>query len=82
MKHLTKEEKDDLKGKRIKLIKMDDPYSTLKPGALGTCTGVDDAGHVQMKWDEGSSLSLIPDADKWEVIEESKNVMTFEKFTS
>lgn len=32
------------KGTRVKLLRMDDPYSTLRPGDLGTVTGVDDTG--------------------------------------
>jgi len=52
-------------GTRIELISMDDPYSTLKPGDMGTVQGVDDAGQIMMKWDSGSSLSLIPGEDSF-----------------
>ena len=50
-------------GTRVKLIKMDDPYTHLKPGDWGTVQGVDDAGQIMMKWDSGGSLSLIPGED-------------------
>lgn len=50
-------------GTRVKLIKMDDPYTHLKPGDWGTVQGVDDAGQIMMKWDRGGSLSLIPGED-------------------
>ena len=52
-------------GTRIVLISMDDPYSKLKPGDMGTVEGVDDAGQIMMRWDSGSSLSLIPGEDSF-----------------
>lgn len=50
-------------GTRVKLIKMDDPYTHLKPGDWGTVQGVDDAGQIMINWDSGGSLSLIPGED-------------------
>lgn len=52
-------------GTRIALISMDDPYTTLKPGDIGTVQGVDDMGQIMMKWDKGGSLSLIPGEDSF-----------------
>ena len=53
------------KGTRIELIDMpDDPYP-VKPGTLGTCLGVDDAGQLLMSWDTAGSLSLIPGVDSF-----------------
>ena len=52
-------------GSRVELISMDDPYTTLKPGDLGTVVGVDDAGQIMMRWDKGGSLSLIPGEDSF-----------------
>ena len=52
-------------GTRIELIEMDDPYTTLKPGDMGTVVGVDDAGQIMMRWDRGGSLSLIPGEDSF-----------------
>jgi hypothetical protein len=34
---------------------------------MATVTGVDDAGLILCAWDKGSSLSLIPAVDKFEV---------------
>ena len=45
-------------GMRIKLEWMKDPYA-LPDGSLGTVDYVDDAGQIQMKWDNGSSLALM-----------------------
>lgn len=47
------------KGTRITLIKMDDPYTTLKPGDKGTVDYIDDIGTIHVNWDKGSSLGLV-----------------------
>jgi hypothetical protein len=58
-------------GKRIKLIKMDDP-DPVEPGTLGT---VIKGGMVQnemiyvVEWDNGRGLNLIEGIDKYEIIE-------------
>ena len=52
-------------GTRVELISMDDPYTTLKPGDQGSVVGVEDAGQIMMKWDNGSTLSLIPGEDSF-----------------
>lgn len=43
-------------GTRVMLLKMNDPYTKLQPGAKGTVTGVDDMGTIHVSWDSGSSL--------------------------
>lgn len=53
------------KGTRLELIVIDDPYTTLKAGDLGTVDFVDDAGQIGMVWDSGSRLSLIPGVDSF-----------------
>ncbi len=45
-------------GTRISLIKMEDPFSKLKPGARATVQGIDDAGGLMCRWDNGEGLSL------------------------
>lgn len=59
-------------GTRIRLIDMRDPYNTsVKAGDMGTVTSVRDyIGVINMRWDNGSVLGLIPDVDKFEVIKE------------
>lgn len=52
-------------GTRLELVRMDDPWTNLKPGDKGTVVGVDDIGSIMMKWDSGSSLSLIPGEDEF-----------------
>ncbi|MGF7012022.1 hypothetical protein M2146_002576 [Lachnospiraceae bacterium PF1-22] len=55
-------------GTRIELFLMKgDPYPA-KPGSKGTVTCVDDAGHIHINWDHGSSLALIPEIDEFRII--------------
>jgi hypothetical protein len=72
----------ELKGKRVKLKFMEDGWTDLRPGDMGTIRGVDDLGHILVRWDNGSSLSLIEGVDEWEIIEESKRVQNFSKFVN
>ena len=37
-------------------------------GTEGTITGVDDLGQIQVKWDNGSSLSIIDEIDDYEIL--------------
>ena len=55
-------------GCRIELIKMNDQWTNLVEGDLGTCDGVDEIGNVMMTWDRGSSLSLVPGEDQFRLI--------------
>ena len=50
-------------GTRIELVSMSDPYTTLKPGALGTVDFVDDTGTVFVTWDNGSTLGVVCGVD-------------------
>lgn len=54
-------------GMRIRLVHMDDPQAP-PDDTEGTVVGVDDIGSVLMKWDNGSSLSLLPGKDEFELI--------------
>lgn len=51
-------------GCRVKLVSMDDPYSSLKPGDIGTVRFVDDTGTVFVNWDCGSSLGIVYGEDQ------------------
>lgn len=54
-------------GTRIRLISMDDPQSP-PPGTVGTVITVDALGDLIMTWDNGSSLNICPEIDRFEVI--------------
>lgn len=55
-------------GTRIRMNHMDDPYSPIQPGTIGSVDYIDDAGNVHMKWDNGRTLSLIEGVDDFTVI--------------
>lgn len=71
----------NLTGKRVMLVRMEDPYTNLKSGDEGTINGTDDMGHILVKWDNGSSLSLLPEIDEYEILE-SKKLLFLKKFES
>ncbi len=49
-------------GTRVELVKMDD-FQAPHIGTRGTVTGVDDMASILVKWDNGSSLSVIYGVD-------------------
>lgn len=46
-------------GCRVELVRMNDPYSKLKPGDQGTVDFVDDTGTIFCNWDNGSTLGVV-----------------------
>ena len=56
------------RGTRVKLLGMDDPQAP-PMGTRGEVMGVDDAGQILVRWETGSSLSLIPDVDSFRIAE-------------
>lgn len=58
-------------GTRIVLESMNDPHAP-PPGTKGTVVYVDDMGQIGMKWDNGSSLSLMPGLDSFSKESEPK----------
>lgn len=55
-------------GKRIELIHTNDQYTKLASGTQGTINYVDSTGTIFAKWDDGSTLGLIPTVDKFKII--------------
>ena len=51
------------RGTRIELIQMGDDPHPIAPGTKGTVVYVDDMGQIGVKWDNGRTLSLIPEED-------------------
>lgn len=64
----SREEVKDLRqrypeGCRVKLLYMDDIQAP-PLGTLGTVRGVDDAGNIMVRWDNGCGLSVAYGADE------------------
>jgi len=65
-------------GDRIVLLHMDDPYSAVRMGTKGTVVKVVTlpfgmGTQYNVKWDNGSTLDLIPDVDSWILAQDAEN---------
>jgi hypothetical protein len=74
-------------GDRIVLLHMDDPYSAVRMGTKGTVLKIvrvpfDMGYQYNVKWDDGSTLDLLPDTDSWVLATDvkSKKNLTTEEF--
>lgn len=59
-------------GTKIQLISMRDEKYPILPGTIGVVTHIDDLGSIHMKWQNGSSLALIPEVDSFKVVAAEK----------
>ena len=58
-----------LVGRRIRLLNTTDPITELKPGDQGVIHSIDRVTDiVHVRWDSGSTLSLLPGDDAFEVL--------------
>ena len=60
-----------VEGDRIRLISMGDDPVPMAAGAVGTVRGFCSSPgleQIQMDWDEGHGLNLIPGEDVWEKV--------------
>ena len=64
-------------GTIIELIDMQDEWSNLRPGDIGTVQYVDDAGQIQMRWRRGSRLALIPGVDSFRIIGHEEHIYNY-----
>ena len=76
MRNLTREVLQHIKdtykpGTRVRLGWMNDPYTKLKPGEMGTVIVVDDIGTIHVNWDCGSTLGLVFGEDCCSVVKPS-----------
>ena len=55
-------------GTLIQLDHMNDPYP-VPAGTVGGVVSVDDGGNVQVRWQNGRTLAVIPEADQFHVVE-------------
>ena len=56
------------RGTKVELLGMDDPQAP-PTGTMGEILRVDDAGQLLVRWETGSSLSLIPGVDSFRIAE-------------
>ena len=56
-------------GCRVRLINMEDPYTKLLPGEMGTVVHVDCVGTIHVDWDNGSGLGVAYGMDRCERID-------------
>lgn len=52
-------------GTRLQLVDMEDSYSPVPSGMRGTVQFVDDAGQIHLIWDNGRTLAIVPEVDRF-----------------
>ena len=62
------------RGTRVQLDRMGDDPCPVEPGAVGTVIAVDDIGTVFVNFDNGRSLGVCPEVDKFHKITEQTEV--------
>lgn len=66
---MSRKPSQSLVGRRIKLVKCNDSFTKLEPGAEGVVEMIDDLGTLHVKWDNGAVLGLVwDDGDRWTII--------------
>lgn len=60
------------KGTKLQLISMRNETYPVLPGTVGVVTHIYDAGSIHMRWENGSSLALIPEIDSFQTVSEAK----------
>lgn len=55
------------KGTKLQMITMRNEKYPVPPGTVGEVTYIDDIGSIHMKWENGSSLAIIPEVDSFRV---------------
>lgn len=53
-------------GSMVQLLSMEDAQAP-EAGTFGKVEGVDDAGNILVRWENGSSLSLVPGVDAFRI---------------
>lgn len=55
-------------GTKIRLLKTMDDMQPIEAGSCGEVDYVDDAGSIHMNWENGRTLALVDEVDKFEII--------------
>lgn len=62
------EDPDERVEQRVRLVRTSDPYTNLQPGDEGAVMMIDDIGTLHVRWDNGSTLGLVPGEDDWVLV--------------
>lgn len=65
----------EMVGRRIVCVEMTDPYP-VPSGTKGTVRLVDGIGQIHVDWDNGRTLAIIPEMDRYRLIEEDTRKCT------
>lgn len=57
-----------LQGKRIQMIEMSQGPCPIEPNTMGTIQHTDDLGLIQVIWDNGRRLAVIPNIDIFKIL--------------
>lgn len=71
-----KDMNDKYVGRRVICVEMNDPYNPVPSGTHGTVQHVDSCGTLHTKWDNGSTLGLVRNEDKYRFVEEDTRKCT------
>lgn len=55
-------------GTIVECIEMNDEYSPVPTGTHGVVNSVDDIGSIHVNWENGSTLALIEEVDRFKII--------------
>lgn len=61
---------DRMIGRRVECVRMTGDPRPVPAGVQGTVVFVDDIGTIHVKWDNGSTLGLIPGLDSYKLLSE------------
>ena len=59
-------------GTKVKLVRMNDPFTHIPAGTIGVVTVVDDIGTIHTVWSNGSTLGIVFGEDECVKIEEGE----------
>ena len=66
-------------GTRIEIEYMNDPQA-VPSGTRGTVDYIDDAGQIHIKWDNGSSLAILPNEDNFRTLTNEEQLKEIDNF--
>ena len=70
--HIDPKDTQSLKlliGRRVRCNIMNDPYHPVPSGTEGTIEHIDGINQIHVKWDNGSSLALVPEVDTFQILD-------------